>query len=380
MSKKPTLILIITKLELGGAQKVCLSLFNYFKKQRKTFLIAGSGGILDKEVKKEDSVILIPQLKNSISPKYWIHDVYAFFQLLKIIKREKDKAPNLVVHTHSSKAGILGRWAAFLAGCHNIVHTIHGFGFNSHQNFIKFIMIWLAEFFTNFISTKLIFVSTPDMEYAQKWMLVPQKKCHLIRASAWHLPPPGYTPRKKIHKKTIVIGTVSCFKPQKNLFELLLCFKLLTTRIMQKKHRLNVILKIIGDGNNRKKIEEWIVKNELNHAIQLLGWRSDLTEIYKKLDIFALSSLWEGLPCAVVEALMFKIPVVAYDVGGIKEVVKSGYNGFLVPPNQYILLCDKLELLATNHNLRKKMMTNSKKVPENFYESNLILEHKTLYQ
>jgi glycosyltransferase involved in cell wall biosynthesis len=350
--QKLHIIYIITKLELGGAQKVCLSLFENFAKTNSAVLICGRGGKLDSEAVSYGKVYFIDALKNCITPRHFVSDIKALLKIYALIKAELKKHKHLVVHTHSSKAGLLGRWAAWFAGCKNIVHTVHGFGFNSRQNFLLFWIIWLAEFFTACISTRLIFVAACDQRYAQQNMLVPGVKCSLIRASAAHVPIGQLAPKRQRQKVPIKIGTVSCFKPQKNLFDLLKAFKCLKIRLENRSFEQQVCLEVVGDGELRAEIESFVAQNNLASDVILKGWVKNLKPFFRSIDIFAMSSLWEGLPCAVVEAQFFKLPVVAYNVGGIAETVAAGKNGFLIVPKDVITLCDRLEILVVNHDLR----------------------------
>lgn len=133
--KKVNVLYIITKLELGGAQKVCLSLLNGVKKNGGfAGLISGQYGSLVDEVKDLDSVFLLSEFEREIGFKNSFKEIILFLKLIRIIKKNKKNYPDLIVHTHSTKAGILGRWAAFFAGVKNRIHTVHGFAFHEHQN------------------------------------------------------------------------------------------------------------------------------------------------------------------------------------------------------------------------------------------------------
>ncbi len=347
-------IYIITKLELGGAQKICLSLFEYFVKNDKALLITGQGGTLDRKAEKIGPVIFLKTLINSVSPKAFYKDLISFIKIFKIVKKSLKEHENVLVHTHSSKAGIIGRFAARIAGCKNIIHTIHGFSFNPYQNPIKYWLFWISEFLANIVSSKLIFVSKIDMDYAISKMLVPAHKCTVIRAFPSHVPETSYKKTKSNISK-ITIGTVSCFKEQKNLFDLLEAFKTICQRAARKRSKVQVNLEIVGDGNLRAKIKSWINQAKLETRIKLHGWLDNLEPFFSKIDIFSLSSLWEGLPCAVIEAKLFKLPVVLYNVGGSKEVIENGLNGFLIKPGDRKSLSDYLELLANNQRLRLKI-------------------------
>lgn len=371
-------IYIITKLELGGAQKICLSLFKRFSENGNALLITGPGGLLDGQAQEIGETIFVKTLLNSISPRNFWKDILAFWQIRQIIKEALKKHKNVIVHTHSSKAGIIGRLAAWLAGCKNIVHTIHGFSFNPYQNRIKFYVFWILEFFTNFISSKLIFVSKTDQFYATSKMWVSEKKCLIIRAFPTHIPTKNYI-KPKFGMKTVTIGTVSCFKPQKNLFDLLEAIKILTSRLARQSRPIKLNLEIIGDGELREKIEKWTQESKLQNRIKLHGWQQDLKPFFSKIDIFAMSSLWEGLPCAVVEAKLFKLPVVSYDVGGTKEIISNGKNGFLIKPGDKKSLCNKLAFLINSSSFRAKLGAKEYDFKE-FDKNHTMALHRKLYE
>lgn len=140
MKKKEIHVLyIITKLELGGAQKVCLSLFNELQKDHNVWLLSGSEGTLVNQTKTHEQVILLDALKREVG----LSEITAFMQMIQAIKKIKNKYPNLIVHTHSTKAGYLGRWAAWFAGVKQRVHTVHGFGFHEHQSLLGYTVAYL---------------------------------------------------------------------------------------------------------------------------------------------------------------------------------------------------------------------------------------------
>ncbi len=120
-----------------------------------------------------------------------------------------------------------------------------------------------------------------------------------------------------------IFGSVSCFKPQKNLFDLLSAFE----RVYA--HEPRARLEIIGDGVLRPHIEQWVCERNLERVITLHGWKQLVAPIMKTWHTFVLSSLWEGLPCVVVEARLLRLPVISYDTGGICEVITDQENGLL---------------------------------------------------
>lgn len=318
---------IITKLELGGAQKVCLSLLKGLHNSGKNaLLISGIEGSLVKDLINSPSVILLKNLKREISLSYFFQEIKNFFELINEIKKIKKKYPNLIVHTHSTKAGLIGRWAAFFAGIKKRIHTIHGFGFHPYQNKLVWFATYFLELITSLITTHYICVSSEDVKIGRKLFPKFEKKHSIIRAAIeWDK---FYAASKIVpsinEKEQFIFGTVSCFKKQKNLFDLLKAFK----KVNEKNK--NCRLEIIGDGILRNSIEEWITQNNLDNYIILHGWQDNVAQFMINWNTFVLSSLWEGLPCAIIEARLLKLPVLAYDTGGIHDVILQGENGFFI--------------------------------------------------
>lgn len=378
-----SVLYIITKLELGGAQKVCLSLLHGVKESGiYAGLVTGREGVLVDKVSNLEDVYLIDDLRREFGFKTVFHEIMSFFKIVKTIKKIKNKYPNLIVHTHSTKAGIIGRWAAFFAGVKKRIHTIHGFGFNDYQSKVVWHIIFYIEYLTSLITTHFICVSEKDRELGVRKFPRFGQKSSIIRAAVeWDR---FYMPALKrqdlflSQNDSFIIGTISCFKPQKNLFDLLTAFKVLYLNLNEK-NKQRVRLQIIGDGVLRPNIEEWIIQNNLSEKIDLLGWQTNVELWMKNWKAFAMSSLWEGLPIAVVEARLCKLPVVAYDVGGIFEVIFNGQNGFLVPPKNFIALSNFLKLLIEDKNLWKSLSEFKDEIND-FNDCEMVNKHIQLYK
>jgi glycosyltransferase involved in cell wall biosynthesis len=374
--EKIHVLYIITKLELGGAQKVCLSLFHGLAPDIETFLVSGSEGLLTTNIKDHEHVSLFPTFVRELSlkPSSWWREIKNFYLLTSHIRTLKKQYPNLIVHTHSTKAGILGRWAAFFAGVGYRVHTIHGFGFHENQNFVSWFAVYIPELMTSFITTHFICVSMADIEQGKQLFPRFARKHSLIRAAVdWQKFYIPATQAISFPKGNFIFGTVSCFKPQKNLFDLLQAF----ARVHYKNQK--TYLELIGDGPQRPAIEAWIQENHLSDFVTLHGWQEKVTPIMKHWHAFVMSSLWEGLPCAVVEARLLKLPVISYNTGGIHEVVINGYNGFLYQQKRWESLADGMLNVASHDWL----YTQFQQYPDHleaFQNEAMITQHKTLYE
>ncbi len=389
MQKNQTVVYIITKLELGGAQKVCLALLDGLRKENfETILISGSDGLLSDSVKSDKNIILLDSFKREISFKAIFLEIKNFFILIKELRKIKKNNPNIIVHTHSTKAGIVGRWAALFAGIKNRVHTVHGYGFHEHQNYLKWLLIYIPELLTGLITTKFVCVSSHDIKTGNKLIPGFKKKYALIRAavdSDKFLVDFASTPlvpsvfRSETEKNVsrdganFTFGSISCFKPQKNLLDLIEAFNC----AYQKNN--NIRLEIIGDGVLRKDIEQKIQEYNLKDVVILHSWQHDVAKFMKNWDSFVLSSLWEGLPCAVIEARLLKLPVLSYNTGGISDVIINGKNGYLYPQKKWELLADGMLEISTN----RKLYDSLKNFEENltdFDYSKMISDHANLYK
>jgi len=368
---------IITMLELGGAQGNTLyTVSNLDKSMFDAALIAGPGGILDDDAKKTENIDLyfVPQLVRQVNP---IKDIVALFKLRKLLKSIKSD----LVHTHSSKAGILGRIAAYLAGVPVIIHTFHGFGFNDFQKwFVKFVYV-LAERITAKISDKLIVVSNENISYGLANRIGRKEQYMVIRSGIktgkYRQKFDAVKIKKELGLKETdkIITTIGPFKPQKNTVD----FIDMAAQVSGKFPDVKFL--VIGDGSLRPQIESKIAAFNLQNKVMLLGWRNDIPELLSITDIFILTSLWEGLPRAIVESMVSGKPVIAYAVDGSKEIVKDNVTGFLIPPKNMEVLCEKTMLLLSDDNLRLKFgMEAQKTVSTEFDIDHMVKQQESLYK
>lgn len=361
-SRTKTVVYVITKLELGGAQKVCLSLIKRLSEQGvRTILISGQDGPLVSQAQEIcDEVHLLSHLQREVTVKTLWKEGAAFLQLAAKLSLLRERYGDIIVHTHSTKAGIMGRWAAWLVGVRWIVHTVHGFGFHGYQKVWKWWSHYLLEYWTSWITSEYVCVSSQDRHLGGKLLPFFKQRCSLIRAAIdWQqfYRPAQSTEHTKETDDTVVIGTVSCFKPQKNIFDLLNAVLRLIAE-----DGYNIRLEVIGDGIQRPRIEQWIAHHGVGDQVRLRGWQEQVAPYLRTWDVFAMSSLWEGLPCAVVEARVSHVPVVAYNVGGISEVIKHEKNGLLVAPRDADGLYHELKRVVSDRALCQRLGQHTDKL------------------
>jgi glycosyltransferase involved in cell wall biosynthesis len=274
----------------------------------------------------------------------------AMAQIRAALKKIKPQ----IVHTNSSKAGILGRAAAMLQSPRpKIAHTVHGFGFNDYQNFlIRGFYLFLERLLARGTDI-LIFVSSSDMQTALRLKITPPRKCRLIRAGVELKTKADFKNFDRTAKlaalglpaESKIILCAANLKPQKNPLDMARAAKTVCAQ------NPRAVFLYLGTGGLQKQTENLIKEYALQNNFKLLGHRGDTPELLAIADCFALSSLWEGLPMALVEALSMRIPAVCYNAGGICEVLHDGKNGFLIERGDYKNLARGiLEILRGNFN------------------------------
>ena len=343
---------IITMLELGGAQQNTIYTIEHLDRNKyEPILISGPGGILDQEVRNNPQIrcFFIPHLIRPISP---LRDTLALISLYRLLKSEKVG----LVHTHSSKAGILGRWAAYFAKVPKIMHTYHGFGFNDYQKWwVRKLVIWL-ERVTARVTDKLVAVSDENIKKGLANGVGEEGQYTVIhsgiRTKAFSEGSSDIDEKRReigIEKNESVIGMIACFKPQKAPLN----FIRLAERVCSIYPRAKFVL--VGDGELRPKTEKLIAELNLKTRVVLTGWRRDISQLIHIFDVLVLTSLWEGLPRVFLEAWACGKPVVATNVDGAREAVIDGVNGFLVEPDDLNRMAERVVWLIRNREQAQKM-------------------------
>ena len=368
----------ITKLELGGAQENTLyTLRNLNRERYNLFLVANDEGILIAEAKKIKGIktFFIPELIRPINP---LKDLIALIKLFHFCKREKID----IIHTHSSKAGILGRWAARLAKVPIIIHTIHGWGFYPKQNFLKRRLFIFLEKITGKITDRLIAVSQANIRTGIRNKIGRKGKYTLIRSgiksSRFQNVEVNIAEKRKelgLDPDTKVVAMIAPFKPQKAPLD----FVKVANQIIEKRSKTQFLL--IGDGELRPEIEELIKVLNLEKRVILTGWRRDIPQILRIVNILVLTSRWEGLPRVFPEAMASELPIVATKVNGAPEAIEEGVNGFLVPVGNISSMTEKIITLLDNPEMAKEMGRRGKKKVFSEFDIDLMVEKiDNLYQ
>ncbi len=342
---------VVTRLDFGGAQQNTLATVRGLDPARfDALLICGEGGYLDAEVKADRAVRtrFLDSLVREVSPA---RDFLAFLELWSVFQAERPD----VVHTHSSKAGILGRLAAALAGVPVVIHTYHGFGFHDRQSApLKALYVALERLCARF-TTRLVFVSRANAAYAERHGLGRAEGATVIRSGVRLADFPAEVDAAKLkmsagigmHKKVVVC--VGNLKPQKNAADFVAAAAKAAAAVPEAR------FVYLGDGPQRRALEAKAFALGLEGKLLFLGWRRDGAQWLAASDVFALTSLWEGLPRALVEALRTGLPSVCYATDGVVDVLRDGENGYLIPPGDVDAFAGRLVQLLTDDALRRRL-------------------------
>ena len=377
---KTTVVHIITKLELGGAQQNTLfTVANLERRKYEPVLISGTEGILVEDAKKlkDVKVYLVPELVREIRP---FKDVISFLKIRRILKELKKPRSNIIVHTHSSKAGILGRWAARVAGINLIIHSVHGFSFNDYQpSFLRAFYIFI-ERVTSLVTTRFIAVSKANIEKGMAERIFSKNKAVLIRSGIDIREFQEVKGDKNKKKEELgadvrcpLVAMIACFKTQKSPLDFVKIARIVTDNIAE------IRFLLVGDGVLRSEIEELIKKLGMDGKILLLGWRNDIPEILSCIDVLVLTSLWEGLPRVFPQAMASGVPVVATDVDGAPEAIKNGINGYLLPPKDINAMAEKVIYLIRHPEKAQEMGEKGKGLVEEFDIWKMLAQQEELY-
>lgn len=389
---KIKLLHIITRFDKGGsAENTFLTARNLDKDRYDVMLVTGSSPPANSPVHSRDSetvaieanianlhakgvrLILLAELIRDLSP---FSDLSAFLSLVRIIRREKPQ----IVHTHTSKAGFLGRWAAWLCRIPIIVHTPHGHVFWGYFGPRRTRLFIALERWTARITTKLVMLTEREKADHLRLRIAPDEKFTVIHSGV-DLSRFRHDPTRKaeirsaleIPSESIVVATVGRLTAVKGQDTLI--------RAIAKCLRQGgkVFLLILGEGELRNDMEALSAELGIAEAVHFLGWRSDVASVIDACDIFCLPSLNEGMGKAIVEAMAMRKPVIASDVGGIPDLVIPGENGILVPPGDSNALAKAILNLRDHPEVRVKMGEQGKKKAPGYGVDSMLHKINRLY-
>lgn len=370
---------VITKLSVGGAQETALAYCAGLDRARwDTVLVAGperspEGDLFDAAAQRGVRVVTVRHLGRAVRP---VNDVRAVAELVQLFRRERPD----VVHTHSSKAGLVGRLAARIASVPVIVHTVHGWSFHEGMSPVTRGAAVALERLAARGTWPLVVVAQIDAEIGVAAGIGQPTQYALVRSAVdvdrlRATAASRATARRAlgIPEGVPVVGTVTRLCRQKDPETLLRAARLMVEL------RPDARVVVVGDGPLRANVERTIDELGLHESVTLLGRRSDVDRLLPGFDAFVLSSRWEGLPRVVVEAMAAGLPVVSTDVGGIGEAVEDQVSGLLVPPGDAVALGNALVRVLADRALSARLRSEALRRVDEFDVGRMVERLDDLY-
>ena len=369
---------IITEMERGGAQLFTLFTVENLDHDRfDPYLLSNPRGILNGDAQKtlRERFLTVPSLVRPLSP---LAALKALFQIRNTVRSLNPET----VHTHSSKAGILGRWAAKLSAREvKLVHTVHGFAFSPFHGRFSNTVYKTLERLTAPITDLFLFVTDEDRKEAERLGLLKRSSWAIVRSIVGvERFRQAASRRKELREKmgislsTPVIGGLFPFKPQKDPLGFIEIANLVHQRLPQ------ALFLVGGDGVLRREMERLIEELGLREWVRLLGWQERAEEFLPLCDTLLLPSLWEGLPQVLVQAMACNTIPVASGVNGTKELLREGRNGLLFSPRDYREGASKVLQSLEDKTFREIFPEEAKKTLEGFNPLEMVALQERLYQ
>ena len=375
MKSKIKILHVITHLPIGGAQDNTLYTVELLDKEKYDIsLCCNLDGELVERAKKVEAVKLfdIPFLGREVSP---YRDIRAFLSLYKLFKEEDFT----IIHTHSSKAGLLARLAAVLNKTPIVIHTIHGFAFNDFMNGLKKnFFIYLEKLLAKWTDV-LITVSNLNKKKIIDLNIAHENKIKNIYSGIdlslfTNKRDDEFRKELNLENDHLLLGSVGRLSNQKDPITMIEAFGIIS------KPFPNAHLALVGDGELKGKILEKIDQLKLNDRIHLTGNKNNPWSVYHSMDLFIMSSIYEGLGRSITEALSCGVPVVCTDVEGVPEIVRDNITGILVRPKDSNKLADAIIRTLNDMETAKKMAEEGRRfVNDNFDVNKMVNDIDSLY-
>lgn len=376
---------IITRLNIGGPAMHVILLSSSLNSSGlyKDILVCGRVSESEGDMNylaKEKGVrpLVVPELVRDIDLK---NDFKAFLKLLAIIKKEKPD----IIHTHTAKAGALGRLAAIFAGVPVKIHTFHGHIFDGYFSPGKARFFLYVERFLALFTSRIAVVSDRIKDEIVHELKVTNESKGVVIPLGLEFgillkceEKKGLFRRKfSLPEDAMLVGIVGRLVPIKNHRMFVDAARV----ILNKDKAPCVKFLIIGDGELKSSLEGYVKSLGLEDHIIFTGWVDDLASVYAGLDIVALTSLNEGTPVSLIEAMASAKPVLATDVGGVRDLIQEGKNGLMVDTNDVNDFANKLLRLIEDYELRRRLGEYGREyVIQRYSDDRLVKNIKNLYE
>jgi glycosyltransferase involved in cell wall biosynthesis len=327
---RPRLLILITLAEIGGAQTYLAQLLPGLTGELDVTVAAYGPGPLAAIARRAGAhYVELRHVRRPISP---LHDLLGLVELVGLCRRLRPQ----IVHANSSKAGILGRLAAWIARVPARIFTAHGWAFAAYTGLTSKAYLWADRALAR-VTTATICVAENELRLGAAARTCDPRRTVVIHNAVDVAAAPRATP----DRGSPVVVSVGRLKYPKD-----------TPTLLEAAARVpgEWRLDLVGDGPERPELERAAPAN-----VHFLGERHDVPEVLAAASIFVLSSRSEGFPISVLEAMAAGLPVIASDVGGVSEQVEHDVTGLLVPREDAAALASALQRLVEDPALRRRM-------------------------
>lgn len=359
---RPRLLILITLAEVGGAQTYVANLLPGLVEEWDVTVAASGPGPLRAVVEGAGAIyVALEHVRRPIAPA---EDLRGLVELVRLCRRVRPH----IVHANSSKAGILGRIAARIAGVPSRVFTVHGWAFAAYPGRTGTLYLW-AERLLRPLTTRTICVAENERRLGFAARTCTPERTSVIHNAVDVAATAVATPDTAA-PRLVSVGRLKYPKDFRTLVE---AIALLGGR--------ELLLEIVGEGPDRDELQALIDRLGLGSRVVLGGQRDDVPALLARSSAFVLSSVSEGLPISVIEAMAAGLPVVASDVGGVGELVADGETGFLIPPGDAQALADALAELLDEPLLRRDLGAAGRRRAEALFDLHAFREaHLRLFR
>ena len=393
MNEDPVKVMrVIARLNVGGPALHCLLLSKKLEQYGfSTVLVAGQMAEGEESYEKlfehrpDIGDVEVTRLRRLTRLPSIMGDLQSLLELVSLMRRERPA----VVHTHTAKAGVLGRIAAFLTGVPVVIHTFHGHVL--HGYFSKFISTLIT-----YLERSLALGSSAIVTLSPALKKELSGRFKIARPGRFHIIPLGrdlepFYECKRHHgelrnelgltEDTPLVGCVGRLVPIKDHRTLLEAFRVMNNKEAQ--------LVIVGDGELKEDLQIRVRTLSLEQRVHFVGWRSDLPRIYCDLDLLALSSRNEGTPLSIIESFAASCPVVATQVGGVKDMfhdhkeladnITQCAEGYLVPSASVKAFAAALDSMIERSDYRLQCAARGRQSAAYYSDENLAERMAGLY-
>lgn len=345
--------------KLSGVQQISLDILKSIKNENiQKYIICGENIKFSFKEAFENAgveIITIPSLRRDIG----FHDLICFFKLISIFRKYKFD----IVHTNSTKPGIIARIAAKIAGIKKIIHTVHGIAFHKHAGFVtRFIYIILENFATLFGNVNI----SVNKNYVKYYPFVKTKVIY-NGVNFTDLNPVRQNRRNL--SKCIHFAFLGRLDEQKNPLQFIRAAKIVLDNINDQSR---VSFTLAGGGELESDCKNLIDRLAIQDKVAMLGWITDKDSFFNSIDVLCQPSRWEAFGLVFVEASYYSIPSIATSVEGIPEVIKDGFSGLLYhgdefelsqcmmsyinTPEEILIMGDNAKKYSCHHFNKKRMI------------------------